>query len=70
MYFISISDGVSKLEELSLYTMPTNITKIYVGCKVDKASEEFVKLQQMASSKNIEVVELTESEDLFSVVSI
>lgn len=61
------SDGVSKLEELSLYTMPTKITKIYVGCKVDKNSEEYKKLLQLAESKEIDVIELIESEDLFSL---
>ena len=61
------SDGVSKLEELSLYTMPTKITKIYVGCKVDKNSEEYKKLLQLAEAKEIDVIELIESEDLFSL---
>ena len=61
------SDGVSKLEELSLYTMPTKITKIYVGCKVDKNSEEYKKLLQLAETKEIDVIELIESEDLFSL---
>ena len=44
------SDCVSKLEELSLYTMPTKITKIYVGCRVDKNSEEYKKLLQFIVS--------------------
>lgn len=61
------SDGVSKLEELILYTMPTKITKIYVGCKVDKASEEYKKMLQLAEAKEIGVTELIESEDLFSL---
>lgn len=61
------SEGVSKLEELSLYTMPTNITKIYVGCKVDKNSEEYKELLQLAKAKEIGVIELIESEDLFSL---
>lgn len=61
------SEGVSKLEELSLYTMPTSITKIYVGCKVDKESEEYNKLLQLAKTKSIDVIELIESEDLFSL---
>ena len=63
-------EGVSTLEELSLYKMPTNISKIYICCKVNKTSEEYIKLQQLACSKNIEVIEFTESEDLFCVVSI
>lgn len=63
------SDGVSKLEELSLYTMPTKITKIYVGCKVDKNSEEYKKLLQLAEAKEIDVIELIESDDLFDLES-
>lgn len=62
------SDGVSKFEELSLYTMPTNITKIYVGCKVDNNSEEYKKLISLANSKNVAISELKTSDNLFSVI--
>lgn len=61
------SEGVSKLEELSLYTMPTSITKIYVGCKVDKESEVYNKLLQLAKTKRIDIIELIESENLFNL---
>lgn len=60
-------EGVYTLEELSLYKMPTKITKIYIGCKVDKNSEEYKKLLQLAEAKEIDVIELIESEDLFSL---
>lgn len=61
------SDGVSKLEELSLYTMPTKITKIYVGCKVDTKSNEYEELFRIANEKNIEIIKLTESDKEFSL---
>ena len=61
------SDGVSKFEELSLYTMPTKITKIYVGCKVDKASEEYKKLITIAQEKSIAIIQLETSDETFNV---
>lgn len=61
------NDGVSKLEELSLYTMPTKITKIYVGCKVDTKSNEYEELFRIANEKNIEIIKLTESDKEFSL---
>lgn len=62
------SEGVSTLEELSLYKMPTNISKIYIGCKVDKTSEEYKNLITLANNKNIMISELKTSDDLFSVI--
>ncbi|MGN1295053.1 MAG: hypothetical protein ACI4U5_01460, partial [Bacilli bacterium] len=62
-------EGVSTLEELSLYKMPTNISKIYIGCKVDKTSEEYNKLLQLTKTKGIDVIELIESDDLFDLES-
>lgn len=61
------SDGVSKFEELSLYTMPTKITKIYVGCKVDKVSEEYKKLITIAQEKSIAIIQLKTSDETFNV---
>lgn len=61
------SDGVSKLEELNLYTMPTSITKIYVGCKVDKASEEYKNLITIAQEKGIAIIQLKTSDETFNV---
>lgn len=61
------SDGVSKLEELSLYKMPTKITKIYVGCKVDKASEEYKKLITIEQEKSIAIIQLKTSDETFNV---
>ena len=48
--------------------MPTKITKIYVGCKVDNNSEEYKKLISLANSKNVEISELKTSDNLFSVI--
>lgn len=48
--------------------MPTKITKIYVGCKVDKNSEEYKKLISLANSKNVAISELKTSDNLFSVI--
>lgn len=62
------SEGVSTLEELSLYKMPTNISKIYIGFKVDKTSEEYKNLITLANNKNIMILELKTSDDLFSVI--
>ena len=62
------SEGVSTLEELSLYKMPTNISKIYIGCKVDKTSEEYKNLITLANNKNVMILELKTSDDLFSVI--
>lgn len=63
----STSDGVIN-ENLELYTMPTKITKIYVGCKVDNGSKEFSELVKLALDKKIEVVKLKTSDNLFSVI--
>ena len=49
--------------------MPTNISKIYIGCKVDKTSEEYNKLLQLTKTKGIDVIELIESDDLFDLES-
>lgn len=62
------SECVSKLEELSLYKIPTNISKIYIGCKVDKTSEEYKNLITLANNKNVMILELKTSDDLFSVI--
>lgn len=62
------SEGVSTLEELSLYKMPTNISKIYIGCKVDKTSEEYKNLITLANNKNVMILELKTSDDLFSAI--
>ena len=64
----SNSEGVFTLEELSLYKVPTNISKIYIGCKVDKASEEYKNLISLANNKKVEILELKTSNDFFSVV--
>ena len=62
------SEDVFTLEELSLYKMPTNISKIYIGCKVDKTSEEYKNLITLANNKNVMISELKTSDDLFSVI--
>lgn len=49
--------------------MTTKITKIYVGCKVDKESAEYNKLLQLAKTKGIDVIELIESDVLFGLES-
>ncbi len=61
------SEGVIVGDELSLYTMPTRITKIYIGCKVDTKSNEYEELLRIANERNIEIVKLTESETTFSL---
>ena len=48
--------------------MPTTITKIYVGCKVDNNSKEYKKLISLANSKNVAISELKTSDNLFSVI--
>lgn len=62
------SECISTLEELSLYKIPTNISKIYIGCKVDKTSEEYKNLITLANNKNVMILELKTSDDLFSVI--
>jgi len=47
------SEGVIVGDELSLYTMPTRITKIYIGCKVDTKSNEYEELLRIANERNI-----------------
>jgi len=63
----STSDGLIN-ENLKLYNMPTKITKIYVGCKVDNDSKEFIELFKLALDKKITVVKLKASDNLFSVI--
>lgn len=63
----SNSEGVIVGDELKLYTMPTRITKIYIGCKVDTKSNEYEELLRIANERNIEIVKLTESETTFSL---
>lgn len=62
------SEGVFTLEELSLYKMPTKISKIYIGCKVDKTSEEYKNLITLANNKNVMISELKTSDDLFDII--
>lgn len=61
------SEGVIVGDELKLYSMPTRITKIYIGCKVDNKSNEYEELLRIANERNIEIVKLTESETTFSL---
>lgn len=61
------SEGVIVGDELNLYTMPTRITKIYIGCKVDTKSNKYEELLRIANERNIEIVKLTESETSFSL---
>ena len=61
------SEGVIVGDELNLYSMPTRITKIYIGCKVDNKSNEYEELLRIANERNIEIVKLTESETTFSL---
>lgn len=61
------SNGVTTSDELNLYTMPTRITKIYIGCKVDTKSNEYGELLRIANQRNIEIVKLTESDTTFSL---
>lgn len=61
------SDGVTISDELNLYTMPTKITKIYVGCKIDTKSNEYEELLRIANERNIEIIKLTESDTTFSL---
>lgn len=63
----SNSEGVSKNEDLNIYMMPTKITKIYIGCKIDEFSSEYKKLLQLTTSKNIEMINLVENNQLFSL---
>jgi len=62
------SEGAFTLEELSLYKMPTNISKIYIGCKVDKTSKEYKNLITLANNKNVMISELKTSDDLFGII--
>ena len=61
------SDGVTTSDKLNLYTMPTKITGIYVGCKVDINSNEYEELLRIANEKNIEIIKLAESDTTFSL---
>ena len=61
------SEGVSTLEELSLYKMPTNILKIYIGCKVYKTLEEYKKIITIAQEKGIAIIQLKTSDETFNV---
>lgn len=61
------SNGVTTSDELNLYNMPTRITKIYIGCKVDTKSNEYGELLRIANQRNIEIVKLTESDTTFSL---
>lgn len=63
----STSDGVTTSNELNLYTMPTKITKIYVGCKADLESSEYNDLLKLANERNLEVIKLIKSDITFSL---
>lgn len=43
--------------------MPTKITRIYVGCKVDKTSKEYKNLISLANNKKVKILELKTSND-------
>lgn len=53
--------------DLMLFNMPTKITKIFVGCKVDTNSKEYKNFVDIASQLNVKVVKLTESNQTFSL---
>ena len=63
----SNSEGVSSCDELKLYTMPSKITKIYIGCKMTVESVDFKYLLRIANDKNIDVVYLKTSDMFFGV---
>ncbi len=63
----STSDGVTINNGLKLYNMPTNITKVYVGCKVDINSNEYENLIRIANKKHIKVIYLKTSDSMFHV---
>lgn len=47
--------------------MPTKITKIYVGCKVDEASQEYKKLITIAQENGSAIIQLKTSDETFNV---
>ena len=63
------SDGISydKGKDIYLYEMPTKITKIFIGCKVDKASNEYKELLELCKDK-IEIVELSQSDKEYKLI--
>ena len=65
----SNSEGVDYNEEMDiyLYKMPTNITKVFLGCKIDKESNEYKELVELCSGK-IEIIELSQSDTEFKLV--
>ncbi len=58
--FTSIGEGKY------LYIMPTSITEIYLGCKIDKDNKE--KIIQLAKEKNIKVYQFLASSDKYELI--
>ena len=63
------SEGITYNEEkdIYLYKMPTDITKVYLGCKIDKNSDDYKKLVEFCKDK-IEIIELSQSDTEFKLV--
>lgn len=59
--------GVYKKEGITLYEMPTQISRVYLGCKIDTSAKEYMDLIKIAKEKNIEVVTLKASECSYSL---
>lgn len=49
-----------------LYTMPTAIKKIYLGCKISEENKE--KITKIAKEKNIKVYQFVESSDKYKLI--
>lgn len=58
--FTSIGEGKY------LYIMPTSITEIYLGCKIDKYNKE--KIIQLAKEKDIKVYQYLTSSDKYEIL--
>lgn len=61
------SEGVTNSDELKLYTMPSKIKKIYIGCRANSDSNDFKKIMKVAQEKNIDIVHLKISDSTFNV---
>lgn len=67
LFLMKSSDQFTSIEEGKyLYIMPTSITEIYLGCKIDKDNKE--NITRIAKEKNIKVYQYLASNDKYELI--
>lgn len=62
------SEEIFEKDGYTLFKMQTLPTKIFIGCKVNKNSEDYKRLIKCAEIKGIEIIHMEVSESVFAVI--